>query len=406
MDVDVTRAFTRSLDAPEPEGGAAELKCSQAELEQTLARYMAHDSWHNLKLRMPAALEVLWQEHSARQAIPIQRWAVVLAMTMFSVFFVYTWAFYTTRFDPVLLTIFMIFGTPGNTGLLLATTLKNGWRYTREIAFWGAAWHTFGMALFYQRAAEIGLNVPTEVLLAQIVFDVFLLGLGYAKGAVLAFFALLVGPYAAALNAPSDHGAVTLVFTMVGVSMTCVIAGYLAERAQRISWLRAQLLTMAAETDGLTGILNRTAFHSRAAMLIKAAERSKEPASLICLDVDFFKRYNDRFGHPEGDKCLRVVARELARTGKRPLDISGRVGGEEFAVFLTGCDVAFAKTMADDLRIRVSQFKNPDGEPVTISLGVAGLRHGSDTLESLVRRADVALYRAKHEGRNRAIVEP
>lgn len=403
--MDVARVLTRSLEVPDPEGGIAPLCASQADIERTLAHYTASDNWHNLKLTMPPALESAWSEHAARQAIPLQRWGVLLALSFFTTYFGYTFFFYTKQFDPILVTVFILFGAPGNMALLLATMFKNGWRWTRDIAFYGALWHTIGMILFYQRAGELGLIVPTEILFTQIVFDLFVLGVGYARGALLALFAVMVGPYAASKMMASDHATVTMVFSMMGGTVIGIIGAYLLERGQRISWLRAQLLTMAAETDGLTGLLNRTAFFSRMSVMLKQADRTIEPCTLVYFDVDHFKKYNDRFGHPEGDRCLRGVARELAKTGRRPLDLVGRIGGEEFGVLLTGCDLAHARQIAEDLRLRIRAILNPAGESVTASMGAVSYRVGSDTLESVVRRADTALYRAKHDGRDRVEAE-
>lgn len=399
------RAVSVSLDTPDPEEAILPSRATQADIERTLARYTARDSWHNLKLSMPDALEEAWSEFAAREAIPLQRWGVLLAMSFFTTYFAYTFAFYSRSFDPVLVTIFILFGSPGNVALLLATLMENGWRYTRDIAFYGAAWHTIGMILFYQRAGQLDLVVPTEILFTQIVFDLFVLGVGYFRGALLALFAVMVAPYAATKTLGGTHAVVTMVFSMMGGTVIGIIGAYLLERGQRISWLRAQLLTMAAETDGLTGLLNRTAFFSRMTVMLKQSDRSKEPCALLYIDVDHFKKYNDRFGHPEGDRCLRRVAREIAKTGRRPLDLMARIGGEEFAVLLTGCDLESALHLADDLRSRIRVQLNPAGEPVTASMGLVRYRKGTDTMDSIVRRADTALYRAKHEGRDRVEAE-
>jgi diguanylate cyclase (GGDEF)-like protein len=123
------------------------------------------------------------------------------------------------------------------------------------------------------------------------------------------------------------------------------------------------------------------------------------------IDVDWFKPYNDRYGHPAGDECLRRVSRAIEDTLPRPGDVVARFGGEEFAVLLPNTDEAGATVMADRIRRAVLSLAiEHDASAalvVTISAGVAALAPGGlEGVEALVRRADQALYRAKHLGRN------
>ena len=171
----------------------------------------------------------------------------------------------------------------------------------------------------------------------------------------------------------------------------------------------ARLAGLASE-DALTGIANRREFDRALAEEHARAVRRGASLALLMIDVDQFKDYNDRYGHVEGDACLRKVA-ELVRAGaKRPGDLAARYGGEEFVVLLPATDAAGAKSVADQLLIAIHRAALPHargaGRFVTASIGVAAIQPGERgiTARSLVERADRALYAAKDAGRDRVSV--
>lgn len=164
--------------------------------------------------------------------------------------------------------------------------------------------------------------------------------------------------------------------------------------------------------DGLTGIANRRRFNEYLELEWNRALRNKKPLSLVLLDIDMFKPYNDNYGHAAGDECLKKVARALQENLKRPTDLVARFGGEEFAVILADTDAAGAAAMAGKLRqkietLNIAHAHSPVCDKITASLGAASLVPDEKTsVDTLIDLADKALYRAKRAGRNRVVSAP
>ena len=171
-------------------------------------------------------------------------------------------------------------------------------------------------------------------------------------------------------------------------------------------WRQIAGLKRLATTDQLTGLRNRAHFMDSAAAELRRFERFKRELTMLMIDIDFFKLINDRYGHAAGDEALRVFSRVLVRE-TRAFDLLGRIGGEEFAVLLSETGGEAGMQIAERLRqaIEASSFVFHDSALIrfTVSVGVA-LCHDGDSLDSLLARADDALYRAKHAGRNRVEV--
>ena len=165
----------------------------------------------------------------------------------------------------------------------------------------------------------------------------------------------------------------------------------------------AELETLAT-TDGLTGLCNHRTFQQKLAENFQSARRYGPPLSLLLLDVDCFKQYNDTFGHPAGDAVLRQVS-ALLRDTTRATDVPARYGGEEFAVLLPHTDAAGAVIIAERVRAAIAGADWPL-RPVTVSVGVCTLHNGVDGPAALVAAADAALYASKQGGRNRVTAAP
>jgi diguanylate cyclase len=162
----------------------------------------------------------------------------------------------------------------------------------------------------------------------------------------------------------------------------------------------------AATQDALTGLPNRMAYDERIQEEIERARRYQRPLSLAIIDVDFFKKINDKFGHPAGDKVLKILA-EVFKKRTRDSDFVARMGGEEFMLVLTETSADDALTVTDKLRgvIEQANFHFRDtAVPVTVSCGITDYSEG-DSVEELYSRADEALYEAKEGGRNRSVLK-
>ncbi len=185
--------------------------------------------------------------------------------------------------------------------------------------------------------------------------------------------------------------------------MLAVIANQVAISLEN-GFLYRRMETMAT-TDGLTGLTNHRTFQQRFAEMLERAQRHNHKLAVLLCDIDHFKNVNDKYGHPVGDEVLRRVSRVLQEV-PRKIDVPARYGGEEFAVLLDNVDVAQAKIIADRIRIEISKVVvDTDKGPlsVTESIGIAAFPDDGRDRTTLIERADLALYHAKHTGRNRVV---
>lgn len=186
----------------------------------------------------------------------------------------------------------------------------------------------------------------------------------------------------------------------------------LAASKREVEDLRENLvrITEEASRDPLTGLANRKSFDSRLKEMMARANKDEGDFSLLMLDIDHFKTFNDKYGHLVGDEVLKIVARELMGTVKGR-DVVARFGGEEFAVLLPSTNLNGALIVAENLRHSIAsrELTHRDTKEhyglVTISVGAAQFHKGKDNATSLIKRADEALYRSKKGGRNRVTQE-
>ncbi|MEB3283622.1 MAG: diguanylate cyclase [Lyngbya sp.] len=169
------------------------------------------------------------------------------------------------------------------------------------------------------------------------------------------------------------------------------------------------ILYQQAVTDNLTKISNRRAFDVYLKQEWKRARREEKPLSLIMIDIDYFKLYNDHYGHEAGDRCLYTVAQTIRQAVKRPSDFVARYGGEEFAVILPNTETEGAETVANTIQNAIGDLQLPhDQSPIsswiTLSIGISIQIPTSEDFTILIQTADHALYQAKNQGRDRICV--
>ncbi|WKL20778.1 GGDEF domain-containing protein [Agrobacterium tumefaciens] len=222
----------------------------------------------------------------------------------------------------------------------------------------------------------------------------------------------------------SEVAKMPAIMCSVGVGVVSLFAAYRIENVERRDYLASvrektllqriqnanRELQQLSNTDQLTGIRNRRSFDEAAG---EASDNGGRPRALILLDVDYFKNYNDSEGHVAGDDCLRRIAGRLRGALRKDDDdrsFVARYGGEEFVVLLDNCAVSAALAVGERLRLAVSDEaiphpSRPDGLAiVTVSLGVAVSTDGRETTSEMLNRADVALYEAKRQGRDRLVL--
>jgi diguanylate cyclase (GGDEF)-like protein len=184
----------------------------------------------------------------------------------------------------------------------------------------------------------------------------------------------------------------------------------IAEMRDQLNHLNAELEALS-QLDSLTQIYNRRTFFDMAAQQWLMAARNKHSISVLMIDVDHFKLYNDHYGHPAGDLCLKKITQCFRECLHRPSDLLGRYGGEEFIALLPETDSAGALRVAQSINAALGKLGlrhevSPTHHTVTVSIGgVTCTDTTNNSLEELIKHADRALYKAKHSGRNRALVD-
>jgi diguanylate cyclase (GGDEF)-like protein len=270
----------------------------------------------------------------------------------------------------------------------------------------------FGIGTVIMAAFSPPSEVPLvggRLLLASFFFY-FMIGLRFraaARANLIVFAALVVAFIAGTMPTAT---ATYLMFTLFTANIIGVAGSYALEHANRTAFLEHRQLTEVATHDGLTTLLNRAAFEDQIRRVWQQAQRDRQTVAVIMIDLDYFKAYNDRYGHIAGDDCLRRVSsalREAAR--RRPLDFVARYGGEELVAVLYGADKSYGESISRGLLTAVRELRiphaNSETQPyVTVSVGVVAVdAYRITTHDAAVALADQALYAAKHQGRDRYV---
>ena len=264
-----------------------------------------------------------------------------------------------------------------------------------------------GTVLMAVEATPAQLPLVAARLLLAAFFFYFMLGLTFS--AALRCNLLLIGAYATAAFAGAIDPVVATysLFVLFCANLIGGAGSYALEYANRVAFLERRRLAEVATHDGLTGLLNRAALEAQARSLWQHALAARLPVSVMLIDIDHFKTYNDRYGHQAGDRCLRSVASAIRAVARlRPLDVVARYGGEEIIAILVGGDRVDAARVAEGVLKAVADLAIEHGASltrphVTVSVGVATVDPGGDySHEHAVRLADIALYASKAHGRD------
>jgi len=261
------------------------------------------------------------------------------------------------------------------------------------------------------RASLDGMPYYFSILVTWMFVVWFILGLPFRHAAITAL--TISGLYVSGviwwdfrLNEFTFTTALLFFINVVGA-----IGCYQLEHAKRRSFLDSRVLSQLAERDGLTGLYNRRSYDQYVERIWRQSRRENVQLTIILIDIDHFKAYNDHYGHQAGDDALKEVANVISLSAQRPLDFAARYGGEEFALILYGPDDEYGRERPEQLRESVRDLKilhadSATDQYLTVSIGVALVMPGSvRSLIGAIQMADEALYQAKEEGRNRVIVK-
>jgi len=291
----------------------------------------------------------------------------------------------------------------------VAISVPGAQRYYTEVVAVGVTLIGFVVTYIAHLGALAGSSYVLAGLVVVVLYGCLFLGLLFNVGMTIAGI-LIAGHFVTGLivGLPFD----ALCYTTAILGGAAVIGGistYNLEHALRTNFLETRVLNELAERDGMTGLYNRRIFDDYAERLWRQSRRESTGVAIIFVDIDFFKVYNDLYGHQAGDDCLKRIAKCIARGAKRPFDFAARYGGEEFVLVLYGPPDDYARNMPEQIRRDVLELAIPHagsqaGKYVTVSVGLAlASPETHRSLAGAIQTADEALYQAKREGRNRVV---
>jgi len=291
--------------------------------------------------------------------------------------------------------------------MLVLTTPRWYARWYQPAIQMAAPLFAVGTVLMAVEATPVQMPLVAARLLLAAFYFYFMLGLTF--GAAVRTNLMLVAAYAGAalLGYIAANVAIYSLFVLVSANLIGGAGCYALEYANRVAFLERRRLAQVAMHDGLTGLLNRSALEEQARGLWQRAQAARLPVSVLLIDIDHFKAYNDCYGHQAGDGCLKQVAAAIrGAVQRRSLGMVARYGGEEIIAILVGGDRAHAASVAAAVVKAVAELGIAHGGSstrpyVTVSVGLTTVEPGGDySHEQAVRHADLALYTTKARGRD------
>ncbi len=296
-------------------------------------------------------------------------------------------------------------------GLGFAATFVGAWqRFMPWLAGAVALLVGLSVALLVVLARLHGAPIQYEGLLLTLIYIYCCGGLRLSMAVVVGLLTTLFYVLGEAYAGLKPSALTVRTSFLLTANVIGVIGAWLMGEDARRNYVAGLRLKHLAEADHLTGLLNRRAFNQRMDVIWGQARRERQPLAVALLDVDHFKRYNDHYGHLAGDEVLAQVGRVIGHHGRRPLDLAVRYGGEEFLCVWYGVDRDTVQTLLATLRDRLVALDIPHaGAPgrgrVSLSVGVwCGVPAPGQSMQDALHAADMALYQAKAEGRDRWVM--
>ncbi|MGH8029517.1 MAG: diguanylate cyclase domain-containing protein [Arenimonas sp.] len=359
-------------------------------------------------LRFEPELEGEFREYHVRRQLVQTRIALLAGAILFALFGLRDYRILPQEIWHLTLAVRLYVIVPVMLLLVVMTYVPMPGRRLEELGTAGVIGVMGASASVILISAEMGSPLPYEALLAVMVFVIFLTGLRFYQATLSTFgvaTAYIVARFALELPAAETLKQALYIYVIVLIGS---IGSYMLEWTRRANFLHGHIMLFRATHDPLTYLYNRRAALDHLQRTWKLAERERRPVAVLLLDVDYFKRFNDHYGHLHGDGCLSEVAMALHHRLRRPMDLVARYGGEEFLAVLYGVAGDSVGQVGEAVRQMVRDLgivhaQNLPAGVVTVSVGACWAEPAdpSVSIQSLLESADQALYRAKAAGRNR-----
>ncbi len=362
-------------------------------------------------MRFFEPLEKEFRQAFQRSNVNKVRLAVYLATVLILAYSLFDWYIVPTELSRLTIPIRLV----GIGGLLAVTLIvsytagaQKTLRYFVVATALGAAAVCIGLDVY---ATANDINVMFTAVLLVVIFVYFFVGLLWYAALRTAIIILVAYVAAAILFKIPIGDFLYNALALAAANVIGAMGAYVLEHTIRTNFLESKLLNQLVERDGLTGLYNRRMFDVHIDRVWRQARRESKLLSILLVDIDYFKRYNDLYGHQAGDDCLRKVANILSISARRPYDIVARYGGEEFIIVLYDPPRDYIKKLPEQLRMKVAGHNithvgSQIADHLTISIGVAiAIPSQGRSHAGLIQLADEALYAAKEGGRNRVVAK-